>query len=102
MNLKKILENPIPWPDGLRTDTDYSRLHDDHDGEFTGRLHVGFISNSDAIVSIEYERAGKVEVSEMLRFRNWAGGGRSLRTYNALVMLAEAIRLDQIENPDQQ
>ena len=34
---------------------------------------------------------------QWLRFRNWFGGGASLRTHNALRILAEAIRLDNEE-----
>jgi hypothetical protein len=37
----------------------------------------------------------------LLRFRNAFGGGISLRTHNALRMLAEAVRLDNEEHPQE-
>jgi hypothetical protein len=69
----------------------YSRLHDDHDGEFTGKISVVFSPDSDAWVYID-KRDG-------LRFRTYSGGGASLRVRNALIILALAIKLDNEEHP---
>jgi hypothetical protein len=84
----------------------FERLHDDHDGTYEGTIgvtraidgdmHVWI--NSRAGLVVESNKLGKVN-SDWLRFRSAAGGGRSLRTHNALRILAEAIRLDAIEDP---
>lgn len=81
------------WPAGVETRTAYSRRHDDTDGkrDATQNLEVWFGPDGDAWV--------QVGTTEPLRFRTWAGGGTSLRTRNALLLLAEAIKRDNEENP---
>jgi len=94
-NIKKLLEDGVEWPSELKTDTVYSRLHDDHDGEFLGSLEIGFSRDGDAWVSV----IGDPGVP--LRFRSGFGGGQSLRVSHALRILALAIKLDNEERPIQ-
>jgi len=89
--IRHLLENPT-WPEGLEARKIYRRLHDDHDGTRKGHLSVVFSDDGDAWVSIPDARPG-----EGLRFRSYAGGGSSLRTRAALLILAEAMRLDEEE-----
>ena len=94
INLTKLLEDEgLEWPKGLREQTLYRRLHDDHDSDCVGHLSVIFSPDGDAWVSIDPPSAG-------LRFRNFFGGGRSLRTRNALMILALAMKLDGEGRPD--
>ncbi|HXK37980.1 MAG TPA: hypothetical protein VJ579_02850 [Candidatus Paceibacterota bacterium] len=73
------------------------RLHDEHGGTGQGELHVHFLPNADMVISITGDEE---EVSPSLRFRSYEGGGHSLRTRNALFILLEAIRLDNLDRPD--
>lgn len=91
--IKKILEASF-WLQSLETNSSYSRLHDDHDGTYEGVVTVGFSCDGDAWISIDNSRP--------IRFRTAFGGGMSLRTRNALLILAEAIRLDNEELPLEQ
>ena len=74
----------------------YTRLHDDHDGSKEGK--IGVIRGVDGDMHVFTETTGKIG-EQWLRFRTSVGGGRSLRTHNALRILAEAIRLDALEDP---
>ena len=87
--IRKILKTPF-WLNTLKSDMAYMRLRDDHDGEFEGILSVCFTQDGDAWVS-----TGRGE----LRFRHHFGGGQSPRTRTALLILAEAIRLDNEDHP---
>jgi hypothetical protein len=83
------------WPPTIDTSTAYSRRHDDTDGK-TGPdqdISVVFGSDGDAWIMLP-------GMSSM-RFRTWSGGGSSLRVRNALMVLAEAIRRDNAERPQQ-
>lgn len=86
MDLKKLLETPLVWPKKLDVKKSYTRIQDDHDGTFEGSVFIMFGPDGDAYIGSD--------TSKLIRFRNYFGGGVSLRTYNALVILAEAIRLD--------
>lgn len=86
----KLLESSF-WPRGISPNTAYRRQHDDTDGKPTGFIQVILGEDADAWMLID-EPDG-------LRFRTYHGGGRSLRVRNALVILAEAIRLDNLERP---
>jgi hypothetical protein len=82
------------WIQGLAPDTRYARLHDDHDGKFDGWLSVTIGDDGDAWVDA-FE-----PMSSGLRFRMPViGGGASPRVRNALLILAEAIRLDNELRP---
>jgi hypothetical protein len=89
-DVRRVLEHPF-WIPELVNNEVYSRLHDDHDGEFTGRVSVVFSPDSDAWIFID-----KIDG---LRFRTYSGGGASLRVRNALIILALAIKLDNEEHP---
>ncbi len=87
----RVLKHPF-WANGLETDEAYIRVHDDHDGEFTGQLCVTFDRVGDAWLSIDNHPP--------IRFRMpIVGGGMSPRTRNALMILALAIKLDNEEHP---
>jgi hypothetical protein len=88
--IKKAVEKPY-WLETLKTDTAYRRQHDDHDGSPKGGLMVLIDKMGDAYISTDN--------NPWLRFRTWGGGGQSLRTRNALMILAEAIRLDNEDRP---
>lgn len=83
--LRPYLECPV-WPKEILTNEVYARQHDDTDGGQEGILSVQFSCDGDAWV--------RIDNSKPLRFRTFVGGGRSLRTRAALLVLAEAIRLD--------
>lgn len=81
-----ILEDHF-WLDTIDDRTAYSRTQDDTDGDPTnGVLRVMFSQDGDAWISINGH--------SLIRFRTQNGGGRSPRTRTALLILAEAIRLD--------
>lgn len=87
--IRELLESYF-WPKTLEANTRYRRCHDDHDGKFDGWLNVCIGSDGDVWV----------ETTDSLRFRMpLIGGGRSQYTRTALVILAEAIRLDNEHNP---
>lgn len=91
-SVKKMLETPF-WIANLDTHTAYRRQHDDTDGEPKGGLMVMFDMMGDAYISTDNH--------PWLRFRTFGGGGRSERTRTALMILAEAIRLDNAERPQE-
>jgi hypothetical protein len=86
---------PDYWLSSLETRQEYTRRQDDTDGQRDRRqdLTVAIGDDGDCWV-----RAGG---GKLLRFRTFAGGGLSLRTRQALMVLAEAIRLDNEERPQQ-
>lgn len=89
--VKTLLETPY-WLATLTADTNYERTHDDHDGTFEGNVAVFFDQMGDGFLVVD-------KAHKYLRFRTWGGGGMSLRVRNALMILAEAIRLDNEEIP---
>ena len=84
---------PNYWLASLDTMTAYTRRQDDTDGEcdHTHDLSVTIGRDGDCWV----EAGG----GRLLRFRAYSGGGGSLRTRQALMVLAEAIRLDNEDSP---
>jgi hypothetical protein len=92
---KKVREilNSSFWINEVKTNTMYSRLHDDHLETDEGRLGVICDCSGDICVGIDFRR------NKSLKFRNIQGGGKSPRTRIALMILAEAIRLDNEELP---
>ena len=89
---RRVLENPFWIPD-LNGNDFFERLHDDHDGTFTGRLQVFFNSVGDIYISTDKHHG------PALRYRTEGGGGLSQRTRNALMILAWAIKLDNEKKP---
>lgn len=83
------------WLDSLSVREAYIRKQDDTDGK-TGQ-------EQELLVSIGPDGDAWVVPGgssfESLRFRSLAGGGKSLRVRNALLILAEAIRRDNEEHP---
>lgn len=82
---------------GVQCDLEYptflTRFQDDIDGskEIDHQLTVSQGPDGDMYIS--------VGPSQMLRFRTYAGGGRSLAVHNALRILAHAIKMDNENNP---
>lgn len=77
-------------PDTLMTNEYYARVQDDCDGDKSMEHAVRIIMDAQGDVHIGGDK-------RLLRFRTYAGGGASLRVRNALLLLAEAIRLDNEE-----
>lgn len=90
---EQLLESYV-MPASIERDTVYSRIHDDHDGDAMQALEVMVMHDGDVAVSI-----GK---RQELRFRTDTGGGCSPRVRNALLVLAEAIRRDNEEIPQEE
>jgi hypothetical protein len=92
--IRKLLKSYF-WLPNLSSNTVYRRLHDDHDGTREGSLHVLFSEDGDAWIL--------TTGLDSLRFRMpMIGGGASQHTRTALMILAEAIRLDNEEAPIEQ
>ena len=91
--LEKLLDDLV-WPEGIDVRSYYSRLHDDHDGTMEGYLEVGF----NPMVGDVWVKAIGAHFGS-LRFRDYFGGGQSLRVRNALLILAFAIKLDNESRP---
>lgn len=88
--VQRIVESFVAPPQ--QHNLTFTRLHDDHDGKREGVLVVALSDDGDMWVNVDgFPR---------LRFRTPLGGGRSPRTHNALRILAEAIRLDNIADPE--
>ena len=89
--IKDILGDNF-WLHTLKTNTEYFRTHDDCDGDLTKGISVQFDQCGDAHICL-------VNMAHhACRFRTSGGGGNSLRVRNALLILAEAIRLDDEES----
>jgi hypothetical protein len=91
--IQAVLETPF-WLPTLETNRQYIRVQDDHDGLFDGRIEVSIDQMGDVWFVTDKH------LGPHLRFRTFGGGGMSLRTRNALVILAEAIRLDNNDNEE--
>lgn len=91
--VKKLLQAYF-WLPSLKPNSIYSRVHDDHDGTREGRLSVVIGEDGDAWINPVNAHG------DGLRFRMpTMGGGQSQYTRTALVILAEAIRLDNETRP---
>ncbi len=91
MDIEKLFDENFEWPNNLKTGL-YERLHDDHDGTGQGHLSVSISPDGDAWIKTNGT------IHQYLRFRTHGGGGGSLRVRNALIILAEAIRLDNLKS----
>ncbi|MEK7505902.1 MAG: hypothetical protein AAB597_03365 [Patescibacteria group bacterium] len=92
--------NEAFWIPELKTSLTYSRLGDDDDGV----VSIAFGKDSDAHIQILSETdtkpaSGGFSISH--RFRCYFGGGESLRTRTALMILARAMELDHKEKPQE-
>lgn len=86
-----MLECPF-WLSELDVRVDYRRVSDDTSGE----ISVIFSTDGDSWIEV-LSRLDPQEMTTMHRFRTMFGGGESLRTRNALLALALAIKLDNEE-----
>jgi len=92
--IRQLLDSNF-WPEDLRSNVRYTRVHDDCDGDASQVLSVIISEDGDAWVAADGETAYSA-----LRFRvPLIGGGASPRVRNALLILAEAIRLDNADRP---
>ena len=93
--MRAILEYPF-WPPTIKTREAYmTRFEDDSP---TGNIVVMFGPDGDGWIEI-VAKPDPHELGNSLRFRNYGGGGQSLRVHAALFVLAEAIRLDNEDRP---
>jgi hypothetical protein len=92
-NIKKFLETPF-WPASIEPGLSQFRTHDDCDGKTQEGIRVTVGVDGDMWIS-----AHMTHRWESCRFRTHEGGGLSLRTRNALLILAMAIQLDNQEFP---
>ncbi|MFA5124874.1 MAG: hypothetical protein WC473_03605 [Patescibacteria group bacterium] len=90
----RVLNNPF-WIPELEANRVFERIHDDHDGTFTGRLMVQFTKDGDAWIKTDKHHGPS------LRYRSPLGGGSSPRVKNALMLLALAIKLDNEQRPQE-
>lgn len=90
------------WPKGIEANTLY-RIPCDDKGRNGGSWLQLFVANDgDVHVSMQDweeigEEGSRPDPFPSIRIRTLPGGGRSLRTRQALLWLAEAIRLDNEE-----
>ena len=87
--IQKILEEPF-WLETLKSNEAYAVQADDTDGiDDINWLTVTFSPDGDAWISTSLDGC---------RFRTYFGGSRYPRVRTALMILAEAIRLDTEEH----
>lgn len=96
--IDQILETDF-WPDTIPAGFDISRIDDDNDGDPRHRLELSVgghgIDHGDVYL-------GFPGATSALRFRTQLGGGVSPRVRNALLVLAEAMRRDNEDRPQNQ
>lgn len=84
------------WPEGINSGEVYQRFEDDSP---TGFIQVVFGEDGDAHFAVIQDRDPN-DFRFSMRFRMpMIGGGESPRVRNALLILAEAIRLDNEDHP---
>ena len=86
-DIKLLLESNF-WLPEIKPMATYCREHDDCVRDSGETLIVASDGMGDLYIHIP--------CNKQLRFRTRGGGGESLRVRNALIILAEAIRLDNI------
>lgn len=89
------------WPEGLASREFYKVPCDDKGARGGSWLQVMVAGDGDVHVSMqdwEDVPEGQPSPFPSIRVRTFAGGGRNSRTHQALLWLAEAIRLDNEEN----
>jgi hypothetical protein len=95
--IEELLSKPF-WIPSLKPMEWYNRYEDDSP---LGSLSVVFGEDGDGHISVIQDRDPN-EFKMSMRFRMpMVGGGQSPRVRNALLILAEAIRLDNLDNPQQ-
>lgn len=91
--VQALLESEFNLP-GLVPGKIYGRVHALEECGGLAELCVLVLENRDVCVYITNEQGE----STPLRFCSYEGGGSALRTRNALILLAEAIRLDNLDH----
>ena len=89
------------WPDGINAGKAYRIACDDNGRNGGSWAQVLVDAQGDVYLSVqdwEEMPAGASSLNPCIRNRTLAGGGRNTRTRQALLWLAEAIRLDNEEN----
>lgn len=84
--LNCFLELPLMASSFLKTDEEYTCIHDDNDGNLDQCLKIVLRKDSSGNEVILFRSPS----SPGLRFRNYAGGGSSLPVHNALKVLIYA------------
>jgi hypothetical protein len=92
--IKQVLETPY-WIPTLKADKPYFITNDDCDGKIRQGITVIIDSQGDAWVTVDGNKGYGTS-----RIRTFNGGGHNHRTRNALMILAEAIRLDNEKRLD--
>lgn len=95
------------WPEKLESRKFYEIPCDDDGRLFDASMSVMIAEDGDVHVSMskfsddprDPRSKAKMDPLPSIRIRAMQGGGRNLRTRQALLWLAEAIRLDNIDNP---
>ena len=88
------------WPEGLETNTQYMVLCDDKGRNGGSWLKVVISCDGDThVIMQDWENIpeGRPDPTPTIRIRSLEGGGQSLRTRQALLWLADAIRRDNEE-----
>lgn len=101
--LDLVLNRPF-WHSKVKTNINYRRRSDDTDGDDLG-ISIIFSQDGDAWVQVDSYRKNRKTGEDLPdsgshRFRTYYGGGSSMRTRIAFMILARAIQLDQAEKPD--
>ena len=101
--LDTVLNTPF-WHSKVKTNINYLRRSDDTDGDDLG-ISIIFSQDGDAWVQVDSYRKNRKTGEDLPdsgshRFRTYYGGGSSMRTRTAFMILARAIQLDQAEKPD--
>lgn len=95
-SIEKTVFDP-EWPKALKQNTPYKVLCDDKGRNEGSWLKVFVAEDGDVHVSMQdWEDIPRSEPSPFpsIRVRTYSGGGRNQRVHQALLWLAEAIRLD--------
>ncbi|USV41119.1 hypothetical protein [Xanthomonas phage BUDD] len=100
---RDFLDEPFiaHWPEGLEQEQIYQLNCDDKGRSGANWLKVYTAGDGDVhLIMQDWEEYPEFQPEFMpsLRCRTYIGGGRNWRTHQALLWLAQAIRLDNIEN----
>ena len=96
------------WPQGLEVGKYYEIPCDDDGQSLDAKLKVLIAQDGDVHISTvklqQFRSKGALLLDGLpsVRIRSRPGGGRNLRTRQALLWLAEAIRLDTKDNPPEE
>lgn len=89
------------WPKNLKSLQGYKILCDDKGRNKSSWMNLFIADDGDVHVSMQdWEECpeGEPDPIPSIRIRTFSGGGRNQRTRQALLWLAEAIRLDNLDS----